>query len=167
MIVDQSLVFAPAEEKKVEFWAEGGWVSLRSAKIHYLWGDLDKRFDLFIVLQQCRRNQKFHFFLRERGGQISLVIWPPKDVRNFDCINDTELQQTPLPPPPRTDVFAFVTKSWRLSSLSTGATPRPKKTTQKVLPQHYPYFLLKRTGIQKQNICTGTSFPKALLAPLP
>ena len=75
-----------------------GWVSPRSAKIHYLWGDLDKRFDLFIVLQQCRRNRKFHFFLRERGGQISLVIWPPKDVRNSDCINDTELQQTPPPP---------------------------------------------------------------------
>ena len=30
-------------------------------------------------------------------------------------------------PPPRTDVFAFVTEPWRLSSLSTGAT-HPKKS---------------------------------------
>ena len=29
-------------------------------------------------------------------------------------------------PPPRTDVFAFVTEPCRLSSLSTGATPPPK-----------------------------------------
>ena len=50
-------------------------------------------------------------------------------------------------------------------SLTSPPYDPPKKN--KALPQHYPYFLLKRTGIQKQNICTGTSFPKALLAPLP
>ena len=50
----------------------------------------------------------------------------------------------------------------RLSSLGHGAPPQKKSTAQ-----HFPYFLLKRTGIKKQNICTGNSFPKALLAPLP
>ena len=54
--------------------------------------------------------------------------------------------------PHRTSVFAFVTEPWRLSSLSTGAPPK------KALLYHYPYFLLKRTGIQKQNICMAPPF---------
>ena len=39
-----------------------------------------------------------------------------------------------LPPPPlRTDVFAFVTEPWRLSSLSTGATrPTPPQKSRRV-----------------------------------
>ena len=46
--------------------------------------------------------------------------------------------------PPRTDVFAFVTEPWRLSSLSTDATP-----PQKALPQHYPYFFTEAYGYTK------------------
>ena len=45
------------------------------------------------------------------------------------CFGKLKRQSVPLYsklPPPRTDVFAFVTEPWRLSSLSTGATPPPK-----------------------------------------
>ena len=59
-----------------------------------------------------------------------------------------------LPPPhthTRTGVFAFVTEPWRLSSLSTGATPPPKQK------HFHPYSLLKRTCIHTQKICTESS----------
>ena len=47
-------------------------------------------------------------------------------IMSFETTFTFILYYSKLPPPPRTGVFAFVTEPWRLSSLSTGATPPPR-----------------------------------------